>query len=58
MDILAEYKAKLDQCDLVSQRNMMLENFVESWRTSSGEGKELSGTFFHYLYFNIGCSKL
>lgn len=43
MEIVAEYKAKLDQCGLVAQRNQMLETFVESWQRGLEEGKELTG---------------
>uniref|UniRef100_A0A5K3FDR1 Dynein regulatory complex protein 1/2 N-terminal domain-containing protein n=2 Tax=Mesocestoides corti TaxID=53468 RepID=A0A5K3FDR1_MESCO len=42
MEILTQYKAKLDQFEVLYQRNMMLELFIESWRKNLGEGKTIS----------------
>lgn len=43
MEILTEYKTKLDQCEVLCRRNAMLEAFIVTWRKSLTEGKNLSG---------------
>ncbi|KAL5965877.1 hypothetical protein TSMEX_006372 [Taenia solium] len=42
MEILTEYKTKLDQCEVLCRRNAMLEAFIATWRKSLTEGKNLS----------------
>ncbi|KAL5103668.1 hypothetical protein TcWFU_003036 [Taenia crassiceps] len=42
MEILTEYKTKLDQCEVLCRRNAMLEAFIDNWRKSLAEGKNVS----------------
>ncbi|VDM16485.1 unnamed protein product [Hydatigera taeniaeformis] len=42
MEILTEYKTKLDQCEVLCRRNAMLETFIDTWRKGLPEGKNLS----------------
>lgn len=43
MEILGEYRAKLDQCEGLCRRNSMLEAFIDTWSKRLAEGKHLSG---------------
>ena len=49
MEILSEYKAKLDHCEVLCHRNTIIEDFISSWRKSLSEGKNLSGTSIYFL---------
>ena len=43
MEILSEYKTKLDQCEVLCHRNTLLEDFISTWKKCLSEGKNLSG---------------
>ncbi|KAM7533907.1 hypothetical protein Aperf_G00000106809 [Anoplocephala perfoliata] len=41
MAILDEYQAKLDRCEMLFRRNSLIEEFIDAWRKSLKEGKNI-----------------